>query len=103
MEISESAKPFAAAILALDDRARPDMIAQFRPEEVGDVHRAFALHLFALTLMDRFPDAEQEAEKHRAVVEAAGALSLGWEAHAYLRARFLAAKAIGEAMRPTQH
>ncbi|MDO8992169.1 MAG: hypothetical protein Q7U83_03840, partial [Daejeonella sp.] len=61
-DLPEICKPFVAAMLALDNEHRPEIVAQFQPELVLPVHESFAAHLFALTL-----EGEHGGEASRAV------------------------------------
>lgn len=87
-DLPEICKPFVAAMLALDDDHRPEIVAQFHPELILLVHESFAAHLYALTLEGELGGEASRAvaAQHLAIVERADLLQPAWQAFAWLRA-----------------
>lgn len=100
-DLPETYKPFVLAILMLDDDYRPDLDIQFRAELVLPVHEAFAAHLLALMVADKYPDASATvASQHLAVVERSGLLDAAWGAYGWMKAHGETLKAIAAACKP---
>lgn len=78
--LSDTAKPFAAAILKHIDWFPRSAIAQFKPERIDAVHEAYANYLVAMSLASGHP----VTERYREQVESAGMLNAAREAREWL-------------------
>jgi len=73
-------RPFAAALLTLDDNPSPEALVQFEYAQMRPVHLSFALYVPFL-----IDGHEQVAAHYLKAVERAGLEAAAWKAYAHLK------------------
>ena len=91
-------RPFAAALLTLDDNPSPEALVQFEYAQMRPVHLSFALYVAFL-----IDGHEQVAAHYLKAVERAGLEAAAWEAYAHLKSVGLMLLSVEAAKRGPLH